>query len=503
MGLRQILGKASGGGLATWDFVSAYLRTNYIDNPQEKERRRLAAVRDKLYANKGNEELQHLVEIAFTNDKNRELREVLIPWAKWKNLTKRVVRLLATVYQQPAKRSVQGTTNQKYQDFLRAAKKNTAMRELDRRLVLHEDVWIQYRVQKAPTGPRPIFDVISPAMFWAIAHPHDPTLLIGIILDQTPTHANKRDTDPHYRVWTDDETFLMDAAGRIFGTSVESWPIGRMPGVLASTCPPSLKAERRLLASEPFADVVAGHQAQWFQRLLGLKESKSATKQLYHSGDMSNAVAGQAPDTETDVFTPEGTNTQAIDRGMDLSQFSDMAKTIDDDVAEGNDIPPSVMHHTSATSGAEVMLRMIPLRGAREERIDLLRDVERELVQVEASINRAENLVQYVFDATSWSMNFGEVQVPETAAERNSNFETERRLLLRDTIEEIMERDPDLTEEQASELLAKRVNNETERVKLSKDLMALNGSVESKPGEKTPQQNGADGRAAAEAPAEN
>lgn len=489
-GLRGIVGSASGGGATSIEFVCDWLKRTYVQNDYETARRCEASIRDAFYENKGDEQLENMVETLFTSAKNQKLRSDVIPWAKYNNVVGRIVREKATVYRAPAVRRI-AKENQVYQDFLELVMKDHAMRELDRKLALHEDAWIQYRVRITPTGREPVLDVISPAKFWAIAHPRDATLLVGIILDQTPLDPAAKETDPHYRVWSDHETFLLDRGCRFVPGSYDVWTLGFMPGVLATTRLPSTKGS--LLAECASGDLKAAHQAVWFQNVLLLKESKSASKQAIHSGDTSTAITGQDIDTENDQVMPEGIQTQTIDRGMDLAQFRDNATSIVDDVGVNHGIPPSQYHLTDASSGVEINLRRIPIRELRTERIPFLRATERRLMLRESAINKVD-LPEYAFEPDGWGIDFAEIQEPLSEAERDANFEKRRQLLLTDTIEEIMARNPDLTEEQAGELLAKRVERETERVKLQNDLMALNGSVASKPGDKTPAQNGAAGQ---------
>lgn len=492
--LQRILGAATGTA-ASMDFVCDWLKRTYVENDCEKRRKCEAAIRDAFYENQGDDRIEAMIDIAFASEKNKKLRRDLIPWAKYNNVIGRIVREKATVYRAPAKRRI-GAGDQRYQEFLELVMHDQAMRELDRKLALHEDAWIQYRVRVTATGERePVLDVVSPAMFWAIAHPRDATLLIGIILDQTPADPAAKGTDPHYRVWTDTDTFMLDRACRLVPGTLEAWPLGRMPGVLATTRLPSTKGQ--LLAPCASGDLTAAHQAVWFLNVLGLKESKSASKQAVHTGDTSSAIPGQDNDTETDLIMPEGVQSSTLDRGMDLAQFRDMASSVADDVGVNHGVPPTMRKLADATSGVELDLRRIPLRELRTERIPFLRLTERRMMQIEAGVN-GRDLEEYAFSPDGWSMDFAEIQEPLSEAERDAIFEKRRELGLTDTIDEIMQRNPDLTPDQAMELLALHVRRETERVRLMKDLMRLNGSTSSAPGEATPQQNGAQGRAAAD-----
>lgn len=503
-GLREIYGRASGGGLASWEYVGQRLANDYINNPVEQIRQSIARKRDELYKGAGQQYLEELIQAAFEDVKNKNLRTKLIEWSRWNNVIKRIVHEKATVYAAPATRRVADSAgNVAYQKFQKLVRMNAVMKQLNRMLVLHEDVWVQYRVRWTPRGRQPVIDVISPASFWAIHHPRDKTLLIGIILDQRPNNLLPNDaTEPCYRVWTDKETFQLDAGCRVIETSIERWTLNRMPGVLASTVPPSTKNPACLLEHAPSADLVAGHQAVWFLNLTVLKESKSKSNQNYWSGDTSSAVMGQQNDTESDVVVPEGVTVQSLDRGLEIKPISETSTQVLDDTAANHGLPPSVMHHRDAASGSEIELRRIPLRELRLEQIEVMRDTERELAEIESEVNAMTDanggveLGDALFTLDGWGVDFGEVQEPQSSAEKDTTFENRRRLGLTDTIEELMDRNPDLDVAGAETEQELHVTRETARVAQQKTLMALNGSTSSAPGDPTPADNGQAGQAA-------
>jgi len=481
-------------GLAEWKSVGDYLRKNYQDDPDEQARRAHCARLARLYANRSERDLNVLVEAAFKNEVNQDLRKALVKWAKWNNVTARIINEKATVYAEPAVRHV-ANGDDVYQQFLDLVPMDETMREVDAKLALFEDVWVQYRVRQVDDEERePLLDVIDPACFWAVHAPTDRTRMIAVIIDQKPD-ASAPDTAPHYRVWTDDETFTMDASFRVISTSVEAWPMGKMPGLLVSMVPPN--AKQRLLAQEPSADLAAAHDSVSFQNLLLLKESKSANRQNYLTGDVSRAVMGQVSDTERDVVLPEGVVPTTVDRGMDLEQFRENAREIFEAAGANHGLPPSVLHHADATSGAEVELRRIPLRELRRKRIPVLRRAERRIAQIQSMVN-AKDLPAFAFSAEGFTVDFGEVQGILTEQEKDAVFEKRRQLLLTDTVEEEMRRNPDIrTAREAVERIAERVKNEVLRVRLTQQLTRLNGGTSSQPGDATPQDNGANGRAAA------
>lgn len=471
MGLRQILGKYSGGGESDWTFVAKFIRDQYIRNSSEMRRIADARKRDDYYEGGGDIHVVRLIEKAFSDSLTRKLRTDLVSFTKWNNVIRRVAHETATVYSEPAKRYI-STDDERYQHFVEAVNLDATMREVDQKLVYHEDVWVQYRVRK--DTKEPVIDVVSPAKFWAVSHPEDPTLLVAIIVDQQPTGPASGKA-AHYRVWSADETYQLDAECGVIQTSHEELKLGRLPGVLATVRPPSTKG--KLLADCPAADLVAAHETVWFQNVLLLKESKSANKQTYASGDTSAAAMGQSSDTERETFLPEGVTMTAIDRGMDLGQFRDNADHILERAAANHGLPPSVLHHQDSSSGQEIHLRRIPIRENRRRRIPFLRRLERELAAIQSAIN-ANDLTEYAFSAEGWMVDFGEVQQPLTEAEQDAVFEHRRRLGLTDTIEEIRRRNPDLkTDAAAEQELLEHVEIETKRIEMMRNLMAMSGAM--------------------------
>lgn len=492
MGLREIIGESLGVAQVDWEAVARHLSANYIENANEVKRIVAAKKRDEYFDGAGEMDILRIIETAFKDPLTQKLRADLVAWAKWNNVLHRVATELATVYSEPAKRTI-GNGDEAYQRFIEAVNSDGVMREVDEKLVYHEDVWVQYRVRR--TSNDPVLDVVSPAKFWAVHHPLDITHLVAVVIDQCMGDDSSK---PRYRVWTDTETFQLDGAKRIMKESIVEHGFGRIPGVLASIRPASAKG--RLLTQSPAADLVAAHESIWFLGVLLLKEAKSANNQTYVTGDTSAASLGQPADTEREAVLPEGVTVQTVDRGMNLDQFMKIIDHVLERAAANRGLPPTVLHQQGAASGAEVHLRRIPIRELRKKRIPIMRRVERELAVVQGIVNSKE-LPAFAFDPAKFAIDFGEVQQPMTEEESLAVFETKRRLGLTSTLKQIVALNPDIDLARALEVLDENVLQETVRVEKMKTLMALNGSVSSSPDEPTAQENGARGLATADADA--
>jgi hypothetical protein len=493
-------------GTNDWSSVGRYLKEFYVDNADETRRRAHCSQLDAFYEGKGDEEMERVVETVFKDTANAQRRKDFIKanLDKYNNLIARIAVEKATVYNEPPRRTID-VDNEKYQAFLDLVQMDDAMSELDKKLAYLEDALLWYRVREKPTGERePLLEVVSPASFWAVCHPKDRTLLVAIIFDQRMPMAKPE--DPSFRVWTDDETFVMNGKCEVFEGSVEAWPLGVMPGVLCSTRKPGTKPT--LLAQCPGADLLSAQKNIRLQDIGLAKESASANKQAYVSGDTSATAMGQQADSDSHVFLGEGVTVNTVDRGVPTATFTDAASYVVDSVAANHGLPPSALHQRDASSGAEVELRNLPIRAMRKKRIPTMRRIEKSIARVMSLVNgalvtmgdaadperMAGDLVDFAFSMEGWSIDFGEIQQPMTRAEENANFETERRLGLTSNYEEEMRRNPDLkTIEDAKAIVDQRLEWQTLYVASQKELMALNGSLGSATGEPTPQENGAMG----------
>ncbi len=487
--------------------VGEWLKTFYVENKEEIARMAHARLLDEFYEGRGDDEMKAVIERMYKDQANRDRRNAVIDAGldKYDNIVARIVSEKATVYSEPARRTI-ANDSERYQNFLDEVEMDGVMGELDRKLALHENALLWYRVRKTPTGERePLLEVVSPASFWAVCHPNDRTLLVAIIFDQRMPMAKPE--DPSYRVWTDDQTFVMNAKCEIFAGSIEKWPLGVMPGVLASTRKPGSKPT--LLDPAPSSDLLSAQKSIRLQAINLAKESVSAVRQTYITGDTSATAMGQTSDTEREIFLGEGVTAQALDRGMDQEQFRDNGGYIGDAVAANHGLPPSVLRHRDASSGAEIELRRIPIREIRKKRIPIMRRVEARIARVMSLVNSARetmtedgdavliagDLFDFAFTMDGWSIDFGEIQQPLTETERDTVFETRRRLGLTDNYEEEMKRNPDVRSfEAAKEIVAERIKRQTEFVVAQKELMAANGSLNSSVGESDAKENGARGQ---------
>jgi hypothetical protein len=484
--LFDILGVKPDNLAAVGDFLKKY----YVENADELARMEHARLLDEFYAGCGDDEMRRVIGKMYKDPTNIARRNAVIDAEldKYDNIIARIVNEKATVYSEPARRTI-AKQDELYQEFNERVGMDAVMGEADRKLALHENVLLWYRVRMTPTEDRePVLEVVSPASFWAVSHPLDRTLLVAIIFDQRMPMAKPEDQS--YRVWTHDQTFAMNGKCEIFASSIESWPLGMMPGVLASLVKPGAKPT--LLTQFPSKDLLSAQKAIRLQAINLVKESISAVKQTYISGDVSATAMGQTSDSETEQFLGEGVTATTLDRGMDQEQFRDNGGYIGDAVASNHGLSPSVLRNRDASSGAEIELRRLPIREQRKKRIPILRAVERQVARVIVTVNSARmtttedeepalvagDLPEFAFSDEGWSIDFGEVQQPMSAMEALQVFEKERELGGTDNYEWEMKRNPDIRSlADAKKIVDERNKRRAEYLVSLKDYTAASGAM--------------------------
>ena len=476
MSLLDLLGEMPGGRSAAldWQTATRWISERYL-SPLCEETRRVdrATRRAALYRDAGQKYVSELIAKVFADKETQRLRDQWVDQAGYNNVTRRIVHELATLYRRPAARTVGGDEDNavRYQSVQRLVRMDETMLDAQRLTILHRGILIGPRVP--PWSGLPRLELVERHQFRLVRHPLEPARLVAVILDQAidAPNALPGSDQPRWLVWTDTEWFRISAAGAIMGEPQEN-RYGRIPYVLAALNPPP----GDLVDPTTFEDVVVAHLAVWFEGVLLLKESKSATKVPILSGDTARAARGQVLDSESVVELPEGVALSQSDTGMDLSLFRDTADHILERAAANHGIPPAILHHAGATSGYEIELRHVGIRERRIEQEATFREVERDLAELMATVLAAD-APSLAFSTDGWSLNYGEIQMPRSPKEELEIFGQARTMGLTDTIEELMRRDPDKGPAQAAEEMLLHIERETARVKAMRKLQALSGAM--------------------------
>jgi len=460
------------GSPLTHDELSRYLGEHY-GTESEKQRNARHCLRDELYRDGGVHHMKNFINRIFTDPTVRDLRQKFVEYARFNNPTKRIVNEVSTVYSEPAKRFVQND-NDAYQALLNLVRMDERAIEIDRLLTLHGALLVGFRVGERPDGTRyPWIDVATPSNVRAVMHPNDDSQVIGwLVRCSYKTARSLGPNTPVWTLWTDYESMYLRDDFTIIGDSVIEHGLGVCPWVPVTLAPPG----PGFWPGDYGEDIAAAHVAIWFQNILTLKESKSATKQTIVSGDGTATARGQALDSEVVGELADGQSATTVDMSMDLSMFRDNADHILYNVGYNHGLPPSLLEHQSATSADARELQRIPLKEIRRRRQVPLRIFEESFALV-MSVVCAFDLPEYAFDPVGWRLEFMEAETPLNPSDEFDLFLRRRQAGLTSTQRFLMEKSPGMTEDEAQAFIADNVADETERVFLMRDLMAMSGAL--------------------------
>lgn len=469
MSLNEALGTLPSGKVVALkdDELTRHLRDRYLFNDVEAERRKRTRMRIDLYHDKGEKQIDKMVDDIFKNSQVRQLRKKFVELASFQNLTKRIIREISSVYSESATRRVQATNlNSNYQRLQSDMRLDRRMRLANQMLNLCNDVVVWFDLRFG----RPFLRVVTPDNFFAVCHPNDPTQLVGLIFDQAPASGNISTDTPYWLVVSDTESFSLNQDGRLLSETRRAHGLSRMPMQLVHRSEPMTC----LLTPDPGSDIIAAHKAITLINVMMLKHQKSGTKQAVASGDLGEMPRGQPMDEEYMLQAPEGVSINTLDLGADPDNYIKAGRSVIKQISANYGIPESVFDLSyQATSGFEIELKRTGLREVRRDQILDWRPVERSLaeIMVEAlAESRDEFAAGYRFSMTGWGVNFGEVETPQDPMQRLVYWEKQRKMGLINTVDMLMHLNPEMTEEQAEERLGLNAVVEAKRIDLFRKL---------------------------------
>lgn len=441
-----------------------HLRDCYINSDAEKARQVMARKRIDLFNDNGSAQIDDMLNDVFANAKVRSLRKKFAELAAFQNLTKRIVREVSSVYSEPATRTVKsGKMLKNYRRLQRDLRLDRRMRLANQMVNLNNDVVLWFDIR----DDRPYLRVVTPDVFWAICHPSDPTYLIGVMIDQAPPKGRAKTINtPAYFVMDDSEQFFLNEHCNEIPGSRKKHGLSRMPMLLVHRQEPS----STLLSPNPGKDIVAAHKALALVNTMMLKHQKSGTKQAVASGDLGDMAQGQPMDPEHVLQSPDGVSWQTLDLGANPDSYISVGRAIIKQIAANYGIPESVFDLSyQATSGFEIELKRTGLREVRRDQILDWRPVEEELALIMEEI-LSESSHPLAFNATGWSIDFGEVETPRDPMQMLGYWEKLRQMGLMNTVEMYVRLNPEADELQALAAIRDNAAIEAERVELYRRL---------------------------------
>ena len=474
---------------------SRYLREHY-GQQSEKDRNRRHAVRDELYRDGGCGEMRKMVTKMFTDRVVRDLRLKWVDYARFNNVSKRIVNELSTVYSEPAKRLVgeapqtptpdidpdtedpaekqDNPEQDKYDALLEAVRMDERMVEVNRLLNLHRALLVGFRVRQKANGVRePVIDIATPANVRAIVHPNDATEVVGWLIRTAFKTARPGLQTPEWMLWTDHEVALLTEDFAIVPGSYEEHNLGICPWVPVTLGPPA----PGFWPGEEGEDLSAAHLTIWFFNILLEKEGKSATKQTILSGDGTAMARGQSADSETPLELADGQSASTVDMSMDLEQFRDTTDHVLYGAAHNYGMSPALVDHQGVQSAQARELMRMPLRELRRQQQVPLRRFEAQFAIV-MSVVCGVDLPEFAFDPTGWRIEFSEAETPLDPIQELQLFERMRAACLTNTIEFIQKKRPGISYDDAMAMVRENVAVELARNVVMRPLMAIQGTLD-------------------------
>lgn len=476
----------------TLEELGLYLRKN-CDTDDDKARERRHQLRDDLIRDGGVDAMKRVIDEVFEDVTTREKRKKWVPYSRYNNGIKRVIGELSVVYAEPARRSVTDAEgNTRYQTLLEDLQFDIVAQQINRLFNLHRILLPGFRVRLRPDGTRePVVDIATPARFRIVLHPNDSGMVLGYLVRTKFTTARTlAERAAEWALWTDHEIVRLDKRLAPIASTYRLHALGVCPWMLLTRGP----AEPGVWPGEEGEDLVSAQIAVWFANVLGLKETKSATKQTILSGDLSGVARGQVSDSEVPGELPEGVAAQSVDKSMDLEMFQKQSDHVIRTVAANYGISAALLEHQGVQSADARELMRVPIRELRREQQPMFRRFERRFAELMTIILRIDEPAR-AFATDGWRIDFGESQTPLTETEDLALFEQKRRLALDNTIDYMIRRNPDLDARLATAAVDRNIEVETERVGKLKKLQQLQGGVDQPMPPDEDQRNGAKLRA--------
>lgn len=477
--LNDALGTLPSGSVfrLTDDGLTKYLRDNYMTQ-SEDARKADARMRIDLYRDRGEKHFSAMLDKLFKNQKVRDWRKQFLEYAQFQNVTKRVIREISAVYSEPAVRRVNDEgQSMRYRDLQGAVRMDRRMRLVNRMGNLLNNVLVWPWVNDIGD---PVLRVVTPDRFSAIAHPNDPTLPVGFVVDRFPGRDKKGKSGvPHYLVIDGQTFFHLDADWRMVSGSRRPHMLNRLPAMLFSR----EEMDDGILDADSGKDLVSAHCAVALLNTLMLKHQKSGTRQAYASGDMSTTGLGQPMDEEHLLTVGEGVTLNTLDLGADPDNYINATRAVIKQVAANYGIPESVFDLSyQATSGFEIELKRTGLREVRRDQILDFRPFERDLALLMSDVLRAAGS-DYAFDVAGWSIDFGEVETPQDPSARMGYFSQLEDMDLMNRVEMYRYMNPEATEEEAIEAIASNAERRINRMVLFQQAQQAAHSADNQPSE--------------------
>ena len=446
-----------------------------LNTQAEKDRNERHALRDRLYRDGGDKDMEKVVNAYFEDEKVKEKRRAVIPHAKFSNDLKHIVGMLSTVYAEPARRYLANAADQaKFDELVKSLCLDEQMDVVNQMLNLHRALIVGPRIRvNADQTREMVLDIVTPSRCRVVLNPLDTTQPIGwLVKIDMPMVRNPWGRKPEWVLWTDHERVYLDGDLHPITETYAAHGLGMSRWVPISY---SATAIPGFWPGEEGEDLVAARMAIWLASILMVKETKSNTKQPIISGDATTMARAQAADSDIPIEAPEGVSVTTIDVGTDPSVFITAADHILERCGNNYGLSRSAMRHDMQSADAREAM-MEPVRERRRKQTKIHRRFEARLAVVMARVAEVD-APDLAFNPEGFRINFGEPKVVMGEKERLDLYEHRRRLGLSDPVSFRMSEDPDINEEDAWDELADHTENNLKHQEMQRPLQALSGSA--------------------------
>jgi hypothetical protein len=470
--------------LLRWVAKEFGLNTQDSISNKHKARREEIAQRVRLYNDDSKEDFEALIRSIFEDTSVQEQRIKLIKVAMEQNLTRRIVDEVASLYDKPAVRTLK-TKSEAFHEEEKRLNLHEIMQEQHRLLQLCNDVLIwQFKGADGKNKLR----VVTSDCFDAIAHPSDPAVMAGVMIDVSPTSMKpgvSTDSLPHYELWDDTYRYLLNKQGKLVdrdGTPTdepEEHNLGRIPGVLLHKREPT----DHLLDCRQGRDIISAHLGCGLLNVMIMRLQKSqGERQMVLKGNLANVAAGQRMDGEGPLALPPETDLSMLDTRTDAEHYLTVKKDKLINVGQryGLSYEQLTYQETSDTSSGKAY-------SVRREKLTELRGEQRR----RALINEAAVVELMGFDVDGMKVDHSEQAMPADAMEEIALLKDRMAMGLDSPLAYLKRKDPDLDDAGALALMHKNLQEWAVMIVLVRALNAPAGADGNNAG-RSPSENGAD-----------
>ena len=472
--LLELYGASSTTALTQWIRDEYGVSGNPTGN-RHRARREEIARRVRLYRDDAEADFAAIIAKVFDDVVVREQRTRLIDVAKEQNVTRRIVDEVASLYDQPAVRTLANKADQaRFDAEERRLNLHEIMQEQQRMLQLCNEILVW---QFTGVDGKPKLRIVTPDLFDAIPDPGDPSMMAGLLLDVCPAAMlPNRERLAHYELWDAVACYKLDSRGECI--AIEPHELGRIPGVLLHRRAPT----DRLLDSRPGRDITSAHLGTGLLNIMIMRLSKSqGERQPILSGNLAGVAKNQRMDGESPLALPPDVVASMLDSKTDPDHYLTVKRDKVGSVAATYGMSYNeVVRESSATSRIEWDGRRTKLKELRSEQ-------RRRAI----SVNEPAVIELIGFDPIGMKVDHQEQAAPLDAAEELSLLKEKLPLGLDSPIRYLMRKDPDLDRETALISMRENLDDWAKMIAVVRALNAPSGADGNNAG-RSPQDNGAD-----------